>query len=462
MTSSSILQTIASKHREAAPPRRRLPAWTIPAGILSGFGILFLVLFGDRLLPAPVVDVARVLATPAKNPDSYSTAPSTDGAALFQASGWIEPAPLPIKATALIDGVVDKVHVLPGDSVKQGQLLATLIADDARLAHTAAQHHHSTLQAALNTHLSAIAAAEKKAAGLTAELAAAEAQRAEAQDQSVRMQRMPKGTVPEADVISAKLGYEREIAQTESASAAVDQMHAEIARLHAETEVKRSELDSAAVALEQAALALSRTGITSPTDGRILRLLAAPGQKKMLGMDEPDSSTIAILYKPDALQVRVDVPLADAAGLQIGQSARIHCSLLPDTVLQGKVTHITGEADLQRNTLQAKVSMIDPADQLRPEMLCRVEFLETKDAPSPARAAPSLATWIPPSALADGTVWVCDPESRRVRKRSVIAASETRDGHIRIADGLRPGEWVVLTPRDLRDGQRVNTNLIQP
>lgn len=462
MKSSSSLQTIASKHRETPPPRRRLPAWSVPAGILLGFGVLFLILFGDRLLPAPTVEVARVLATPADKPDPSSNATSNDGAALFQASGWIEPAPLPIKATALIDGVVDKVHVLPGDPVKQGQLLATLIADDARLAHSAAEHHHQTLQAALKTHLSAIAAAEKKSIGLTAGLAAAKAQCAEAEDQAVRMQRLPKGTVPEADVISAKLGYEREIAQTESASAAVDQMRAEIERLNTETEVKRSELAAAKVAVEQAALALSRTEITSPTDGRILRLLAAPGQKKMLGMDDPDSSTIAILYKPDELQVRVDVPLADAAGLQIGQAARIHCSLLPDTVFHGKVTHITGEADLQRNTLQAKVSIINPADQLRPEMLCRVEFLENRNPSKPGSVATSLATWIPFDALTDEAVWVCDPESKRVQKRTVITNGETHDGHIRITDGLRPGEWVVLSPRELRDGQRVNPNLIQP
>ena len=139
-----------------------MPAWSVPAGILLGFGILFLILFGDRLLPAPTVEVVRVLATPAENPDPSPNATSTAGAALFQASGWIEPAPLPIKATALIDGVIDEVHVLPGDPVKQGQSLATLIAEDARLAHAAATQNYRTLQAALKAHLSAIVAAEKK------------------------------------------------------------------------------------------------------------------------------------------------------------------------------------------------------------------------------------------------------------------------------------------------------------
>jgi RND family efflux transporter MFP subunit len=467
---SSTLQALSSKSQEASPPGKRLPAWSIPAGILLGFSALFLILFGDRLLPAPKVDVAIVLATtadakPINEPTAKpETSSPVDGAPMFQASGWIEPAPLPIKATALIDGVVDKVHVVAGDAVKQGQPLATLIADDARLAHAAAEHKHRTLQAALKAHSSTIVASEKKIAGLTAELAAAEARQAEAADKALRMERLPAGSVPEADVVSAKLNHEREIAQTASAAASVEQMRAEIDRLKAETEVKQGELGNAAVEVEQAALALRRTEITSPIDGRILRLIAAPGQKKMLQMDDPESSTIAILYQPDQLQVRVDVPLADAAGLQVGQSVRIHCSLLPDTTFQGKVTHIIGEADVQRNTLQAKVSITDPVEQLRPEMLCRVEFLESQTPSSsgkPASAASSLATWIPQSALADGAVWVCDSESMRVQKRTVTASGDTRDDYVRIDEGLRPGEWVVLSPSNLRDGKRVNPNLTE-
>lgn len=455
----------------AGPSVRRLPAWLFPAGLLLGFSVLFFVLFGDRLLPAPTVDVAIVLATsaetgpPAATADSPAPPPPSDGTVLFQASGWIEPAPLPIKATALIDGVVDKVYVLPGEAVRKGQPLASLIADDARLAHAAAGHKHRTLQATLKAHFSAITAAERRVTVLAAELDAARARQAEAGDKAARMNRM-EGTVPEGDVVSAKLNHEREKARSESAAAAIEQMRAEIDRLRAETEIREAELDSAGVAVEQAALALQRTEIPSPINGRVLRLLAAPGQKKMLQMDELESSTIAILYRPDELQVRVDVPLADAAGLHIGQTARIYCSLMPDTPFAGKVTHIAGEADLQRNTLQAKVAIADPVDQLRPEMLCRVEFLESQT-PSTTTAtathpATSLATWIPRNALVDDVVWICDPETKRVEKRTVTAAGETRDAHARISEGLRPGEWVVLSPAGLRKDQRVTPNLKTP
>ena len=38
------------------------------------------------------------------------------------------------------------------------------------------------------------------------------------------------------------------------------------------------------------------------------------------------------------------------------------------------MTRILGEADLQRNTLQVKVSLLQPDPKLRPEMLCRAKF----------------------------------------------------------------------------------------
>lgn len=463
---SSILQTLSSQPEASDRPGKRLPAWSIPLAILLGFSILFLALFGDRLLPAPKVNVAIVLATPAEtqsSPEPAARSGEAEGNLLFQASGWIEPAPLPIKATALIDGVVETVHVLPGQTVKQGDLLATLITDDARLALASAEQKHRTSQSIRNAHRASISAAKKKADGLAAQVSAAATLRDEAADWLKRLDRLPEGAVAQSDTVIAKLRVNREESQYLVAVAAMDEMQAEIERLEAESRVREDDLDTAALEVEKAKLAFSRTRITSPTDGRVLRLLAAPGQKKMLQDQDPESSTIAILYRPGEIQVRVDVPLADASGLQIGQPVRIRCSLLPERVFHGKVTLISGEADLQRNTLQAKVGIDDPVDELRPEMLCRVEFLETRNASgsTSAREAGSLATWIPETALSDGAAWICDPGSRRVHQRAVHPEAESRDGFLRVS-GLRAGEWVVLSPHDLRDGKRVTPNLIEP
>jgi multidrug efflux pump subunit AcrA (membrane-fusion protein) len=446
-----------SRTRSDPAPVRRMPAWVIPLLIIAGFAVLFLGLFRDRLLPAPKVKVAIVLATVS---DSSATPQASPGGLLFQASGWIEPDPLPIKATSLVDGVVETVNVLEGQAVKKGETLATLIAEDARLSLATAEQNHQTLRSTRDAHLGGIDSARKKLEGAQAIAKSAETLRDEAMDRLARFEGLTSRAIPEQEIVSARLRVAREESQMRVTAASSAETQAEIDRLNLETQVKENEIRAAAIEVEKAKLALSRTVITAPTDGRVLRLLAAPGQKKMLQDDEPESSTIAILYHPAKLQVRVDVPLADAAGLQIGQAAQIRCSLLPDKVFAGVVTRITGEADIQRNTLQAKVSITDPVEQLRPEMLCRVEFMGSVLTGSTSQQ--SVSTWVPQAAASGTSAWICDPESKRVTQRDIQKSTETRDGFIRVSEGLRPGEWVVLSPGNLNHGQRVNPTLTQP
>ncbi|WP_052573272.1 efflux RND transporter periplasmic adaptor subunit [Haloferula sp. BvORR071] len=451
------LDTLTRREPEHAAPRR-VPAWLLPFGLLAAFAALFFALFRDRLLPAPAVTTAIVLTTSAKQGDV--TPAAAEGSMLFQASGWIEPDPLPVKATALIDGVVDQVQVLEGQAVQKGQPLATLIDADAKLALAAAERTHAALGSACIAHQASVETLRKKLQGAATRIAAAKASEDEAEDRYSRLKDL-KTAVSESDIVSARLRYERDRSLHLAAQAEAAELEAEITRVTLETDSKRDEILTAAVAVDQAKLALERTRILAPISGRILRLAAAPGQKKMLLMDDPDSSTIAILYDPAHLQVRVDVPLADAAKLSVGQQAKVRCSLLPDKSFAGEVTRITGEADLQRNTLQVKVRIEQPTEQLRPEMLCRVEFLGSASSNSSASTG-SLAAWAPAAAIDGGNVWVCDPESKRVAKRAVQASSETRDGMIRITEGLRPGEHVILSPQGLHEGQRVKPQLSKP
>lgn len=446
-----------TRHDAEHKPARRLPGWLIPVALAAGFGLLFAALFRDRLLPAREVQTAVVLATVSDTVSPSPNAAPKTGGLLFQASGWVEPDPLPIKATALVDGVIDNVLVLEGQQVAKGEPLATLIDDDTRLALAAAEQKHRTLVANRTMQVASIAATRKKLEAAKANVLAATTLEEEAIDRFERVKNLERGTIAESEVVSARLRVNREQSLRKAAEASTAEQEAELTRMELETQTKDAEIAAALVAVQQAKLAHDRTRIVSPIEGRVLRLMASPGQKKLLGMDHPDSSTVAVLYQPDKLQVRVDVPLADAAGLQIGQPARIRCSILPDKVFQGEVTRITGEADLQRNTLQAKVRILDPIDTLRPEMLCRVEFLGTVTKPELGPAVGSLATWIPQDALIDGIVWMFDPDSQRVSKRTVQATEDTREGFRRIADGLRPGEQVVIAARDLHEGQRVTS-----
>jgi multidrug efflux pump subunit AcrA (membrane-fusion protein) len=324
----------------------------------------------------------------------------------------------------------------------------------------AAQRDLEMKRAEFDAHCTGTQIAIRKMDAEKAGLVADQATAAEAADRLARLTNLPAGAVPEADRFTARIENDRRQAAVTMREANIAGIAEEMNRIAYETLALKAGLAAAEIELAQAQLALDRTRIAAPADGRVLRLMAAPGQKKMIAMDDMDSATIAILYDPAHLQVRVDVPLADAAGLGVGQRANIRCGLLPDRVFRGEVTRITGEADLQRNTLQAKVRIEDPDEKLRPEMLSRVEFLDSGSLSnqSTAAAGSALAVYIPESALNGKIAWVCDPETHRVTRRTIQPSSESRDGLRRIYDGIRPGEWIILNPSNLTENQRVKPN----
>ena len=438
---------------------RRMPAWLLPALVFGGFLMLFLALFRDHILPAVDAEVAVVLAS--SGPAAAAGEPGGGGRLIFQASGWIEPDPLPVKATALIGGVVETVHLREGDVVRKGDPLVSLIQEDAELALEQARSELRRLEAVREAHHAAIDSARRKLEAAVALVTSAAAIRDEAADQHERFKNLPARAVSESDVVSSKLRHARESAVLRATEANRSEIEAELVRLEREIEVRNQEVAAAGVAVRRAELDLARTRIPAPSDGRVWRLLAAPGQKKILESDDPDSSTVAVIYDPAKLQVRVDVPLVDAANLQVGQPVRLRCGMLPDLVLRGEVTGIGGGADVQRNTLQAKVRMIETDERLRPDMLCRAEFLETGGQGETRASAGQAALWVPGRALAGSHVWVVDPESKRAQRRAVVVSSEARDGYRRVLDGLRAGEWVALQPDRLREGGRVNPKLME-
>ena len=463
---------------QASPPphprelRTRIAsAW--PILLLLAFLLLLWLLFGDRLAPARAVELGTVVTLRSAEDSALAATPTTDaedadrygGATLFQASGWIEAAPFPTRAVSLINGTIEAVHVLQGETVTQGQLLATLVADDARL-------NVATAEAALGQSRALLAEAQAMeqsvASGLRTlelEVAAATARLDELKDDSERLAKIGADAVPRREISQAEL-------KTSSQEAAILALEAQAAELEAQSKARNAQslhathrVTLAETELARRQLALQRTQIRSPIDGILQRLHVAPGMKRMLAMDDPESATIATLYQPDQLQARIDVPLEAAARLFIGQAVRLRSSLLPDREFEGSVTQIEGQADLQRNTLQAKVALHQPDAKLRPEMLCRAEFL----AP-PAQAGgttllgqPSaVRLYLPIAALLSNTgpepavVWKLDATRLRVVRQEVVTSGQARDGYLRVVEGLKPGDRVVLSPApDIEAGERV-------
>ncbi len=112
--------TAARHHR-----RPWISRYVFPGLILVGFVVMLSLAAGRQLLPATRVTVAPVVVK--------QTQIQAAGTVLFQAAGWIEPRPSSVRVPALTSGVLDKLLVVEGQDVRQGDPVATLISTDARL-----------------------------------------------------------------------------------------------------------------------------------------------------------------------------------------------------------------------------------------------------------------------------------------------------------------------------------------
>jgi len=149
--------------------------------------------------------------------------------------------------------------------------------------------------------------------------------------------------------------------------------------------------------------------------------------------------------------------------MSVDQPARVSTAMLPGRVFTGRVSRIVGQADIQRNTLQAKVAVTDPDPRMRPDVLCRVEFWSRSDstaADGAGGAAGRHALWVPEAALqnadaAEQTVWVLDPLSGRAHRRDISVAPTRANGYRLVREGLRANETVVVGDiAGLEEGRR--------
>lgn len=413
-----------------------------------------------------------VAATPEAEPHQNLAAErprgSGAGKALFQAPGWIEPSPFPIVISSLRNGTIKTIEVIEGQRVTPDTVVARLVDDDDLLA---IRMHESTLKLKQAKYDAARHRWENptdlveavNVATATGGKLEAQARRLRDQTQFAELDAQVGSTLTrggyEASLETARRNTQLSVSRNE-----LQETRAEIAlnsaTLHAASERMRlriedrealetaeAELMEAKVALEQAKLQWERSVIKAPTTGTIMRLHSSPGS--MLTGDMIDGTNIAQMYRPDELQVRVDVPLAEAARVRPGLPAEIRVEALPDRRFRGELINIVPQFDLQKNVLPVKVRVFDPDEALRPEMIARVEFFANQPiAPSKKPlpdSAPKLAgstpeTTVETSAKAESKA---DNGSAAPQAGAEVASAEKSSGGdssllMFPADALRP------------------------
>jgi len=258
-----------------------------------------------------------------------------------------------------------------------------------------------------------------------------------------------------AELRAAERGFELRIDERRDR----DNANAQVARAEAQVAARSAQAG-------EAQLRLDRMEIHAPISGFVQKRFKVPGDKIVFTINVPHSAHILNLYDPEMLQVRVDVPLADAANVYVGQRCEVIVDVLPDSTFQGVVTRITHEADLQKNTLQVKVKVISPPEILKPEMLTRVKFLPDTPIAS-ARSLGSGASELVPVFVTSRLLRERDGNRARVwvvreRRNGVGVAMPVgveivgADGQMsRVTGDLRPGDLLIAEEIELSQGQRV-------
>lgn len=492
------LSQLAVKRDAAAAPtvrvrKRWMTRYVIPGAILIGFASMFAWATRASFLPAHSITITPVVVTRADV--------QQEGTPLFQAAGWIEPRPTAVDVTSMVAGVVEELYVVEGQLVEKGQPVAKLLDVDARLAlqqaeanrrlveadvsgaratltaATTAFSNPNDLQAALADAESALADTKLNLGNLPHLTDAAKNRRALAFD-ILQRKRQAGDAIPgravreaEAELVAA----ESALAELESRGPtlqaqadALERKRVALAdQLRLMTEPKRvlasaeatlasaeARLTQAQLAVESAQLSLDRMTIRAPMAGRVLTLDVRPGMR-LAGMDPiaQHSGSVITMYNPAELQVRVDVRLEDVPQLLVGQPATIETAALTEP-LTGSVSWVTTRADIQKNTLQAKVTIDNPPLMITPEMLAQVTFLapaQTGNVTPEERER--LRMLIPRDLLitAEGgasSVWIADLDQNVARLQAVATGKAGTDELIEVAEGLDPTMKLIVAGRE--------------
>ena len=418
-----------------------------PKLLLLGIAVLVALLaLGYAFLFAP----AKTISVAAVRTDSGSAAA---GESVLSASGYVV-AHHKIAVGAKVMGRVAWIGVEKGSTVQEGQVLVRLEDSEFRAQVNQAKANLAAAQAQLDRLRTGSRPEEKlkdKAAVLQAE---ANFRNAEAEYQRTE-------TLFRSGVAS-KSELDRAVAQRDTAAALVQAAK----QSSAMTDIgpRREEIQAAEAAVRQMQAALdyantqlAATEIKAPVTGTVLERIVERGEMvspSAFGGSGARTSVVDLADLTD-LQVELDISQTDFARLKPSQRAEIIPDAYPNLRYSGFIAEIAPEANRAKATVQIKVKVENPNEQLRPEMNARVNFLAEKATPVEGKTVARVL--VPKSAVVkkDNNSFVFVVKGNRVEQRTIRTGEESGDAYV-VLDGLSGNETVAVTEIEkLRDGDRV-------
>jgi HlyD family secretion protein len=362
------------------------------------------------------------------------------------ASGKIE-AKTSVDISADITGRIIDIAVREGDMVKRGQFLLQI--DPAQYQ-----------------------AAVARAQGVVSSMEAILLQTRASRDQAQRAWNRAKQL--------------RELGENLIAPETAEQAQTALEVAEANFQSSRAQLEQARAGLQEAKDNLSKTRLTAPIAGRVVRLAVEEGEVAVPGTFSRETGLLMTIADLSVILAKVQVDETDVVRLKTRDSVEVNIDAYPDTTFSGQVTKISHSAKLTATQtasgsndravdFDVEITLKRPPEDIRPDLSCTARIVT--DTRNRALSIPIIALTVRdhekvPNESETGPR--VDTLRERFTKREAEGVFIVREGlatfrpvkvgvagddYFEVLDGIREGETIVAGTyqaiRDLKDGAKV-------
>jgi HlyD family secretion protein len=372
-----------------------------------------------------------------------------DLVAAVTASGKIE-AETKVDVSSDITGRITQIAVKEGDLVKKGQFLIQIEPDQ---------------------YLSVVNRLEGQVSQTEASLAQARTNRDQSRRQRDRALEIQKANA--------------ELIARETVEQAVQAFDVAEANLKA----SQAGVDQARAALAEARSNLSKTRLTAPIAGRVVRLAVEEGEVAVPGTFSRETGLLMTIADLSVVLARVQVDETDVVRLHLGDSVSVSIDAFPDTTFLGRVTKISNSAKLSQTgsasggstdravDFDVEITLDKPPAGIRPDLSSTARIIT--DTRKQSLSIPIIALTVRahedlPNEVkgGDGAAVGAPAGGKKPKDREGVFVVENGvamfrpvkvgiagDEHFEVLEGLKAGDTVVAGPyqavRDLKDSTKV-------
>lgn len=298
-----------------------------------------------------------------KSAVQYRTAVIERGSlqASVSASGTVNPV-TQVSVGTQVSGQVRAVHVDFNTEVKAGQLIAEIDPQTFEYRVRSSQADVDAARAAVQIALANAASSRANVSRAQTELT--EARRIHERNLSL----VAQGFIAQSEA-------DRTAAAVSSAAESLKAVQALVAVSQAQIQSAQANVAQREAALAQARVDLSRTRITSPVDGIVIKRTVEKGQTVAASLQAPELFVIA--QNLSDMQVDASIDEADVGRIQAGQKASFTVDAFPGQNFEGEVRQVRKAATNVSNvvTYVAVVGFSNTTGRLLPGMTANVRVV---------------------------------------------------------------------------------------